>query len=314
MIIDVNPEFGYELVCSMPYAYWLHQRGELDGVITCKNMKPFYYFCDNVVEKYNHRSIDNNTNGVQNLPNTWIHHNAMAVFGKGYGDLTEDEQHQVNGVLDYTKWTPPPLLDYYFDSSIDLPNKFVVVCNRYNLEHGEQPVGFFNIQCLYEIFTYLTETGYNVIYKRPRNTEFTTDPNELQNLDIKANVEGVGVITDYQLVEMLDGVFLIDDYIDKISNNYNESQLKIFSRASGFVSMGGGNSILCSYFKKPLIIYVNTSKDIRPGYFEGDSYFKKLSQSIYPIIDKKDDIIKRGYKDYSELYNTVKKVFKHYEN
>ena len=82
MIINTNPEFGYELACSIPYAYWLHQQGKLEKVITCKNMKPFYYFCDNVEEKYNVRSIDNRNNGVQNLPNDWVHHNALAVFGK----------------------------------------------------------------------------------------------------------------------------------------------------------------------------------------------------------------------------------------
>ena len=52
MIIDVKPEFGYEIACSIPYAYWLHKRGELENVITCKGMKPFYYFCDDVREEF----------------------------------------------------------------------------------------------------------------------------------------------------------------------------------------------------------------------------------------------------------------------
>ena len=46
MIIDLRPEFGLELTLGIPYAYWLHQRGELEKVITCKEMKPFYFFCD----------------------------------------------------------------------------------------------------------------------------------------------------------------------------------------------------------------------------------------------------------------------------
>ena len=45
--------------------------------------------------------------------------------------------------------------------------------------------------------------------------------------------------------------------------------------------------------------------------FEGDSYFNKLSGApIYPIVDKKDDIIQRGYRDYEPVYKTIKKVFK----
>ncbi len=46
--IKVNSEFASELVCVIPYAYWLHKRGELEKVITSKGMKPFYYFCDDV--------------------------------------------------------------------------------------------------------------------------------------------------------------------------------------------------------------------------------------------------------------------------
>ena len=75
--------------------------------------------------------------------------------------------------------------------------------------------------------------------------------------------------------------------------------------------MGGGSSILCSCFEKPVIIYVNTSGDIRPGYFDENSYFRKLSNApIYLIIDTNDDIGKRGYRDYTGIYNTMKDVFK----
>ena len=28
MILDLNPEFGYELVCSAPYAYWAKKQGQ----------------------------------------------------------------------------------------------------------------------------------------------------------------------------------------------------------------------------------------------------------------------------------------------
>lgn len=311
MIIDVNPEFGYELVCSIPYANWLQQNGQLEKVITCKGMKPFYYFCDNVEERYNHRSIDNKTNGVNNLPNTWIHHNAIALTGKDYSELSEQQQIEVNGCLDYSQWIAPDYKTVYCDTSISLPDNYIIISNRYNLEHGQSPIGYFDIQSLYDMFTYLTDKGYSIIYKRPRNTEFATDPNELLNLNINADVEGIGLITDYQLVEMMDNVYLIDDIIKNFSTNYNEAQLKIYARSNGFISMGGGSSILCSYFDRPVIIYVNTSGDIRPGYFEGDSYFRKLSNAeIYPIIDKKDDIIKRGYRDYSELYRTVQNIFR----
>jgi hypothetical protein len=247
---------------------------------------------------------------VQNLPNTWIHHNAIAVTGKDYSELTEDEKYKVNGVLDYSQWSPPNYKLIYQDDSLQLPEKFIVISNRYNLEHGQVPVGYFDIEFLYNTILHLTNQGYSVVYKRPSNTEFATDPNEIENLNITADVNDIGVITDYQLIEMLPDAYLFDDIVSSINTTYNEAQLKIFSKASGFISMGGGSSILCSYFDVPVVIYVNTSGDIRPGYFDGDSYFNKLSKAtVYPIIDTKEDILKRGYRDYNKLYETIYKVF-----
>lgn len=309
MTIDINPEFGYELACSIPYANWLKENGQEVKVVTSKGMKPFYWFCDEVIEKHTYRSIDNSTNGVQNLPNTWVHHNALANFGKDYNELTEEDKIKANGWLDYSKWTPPAYRKKYFDPSLNLPDNYIVISNRYNLEHGQEPIGYFDIESLNIMFNLLSEKGYNVVYKRPNNTEFTTDPNELRDRNITANVKGVGTITDYQLTSYYSNVFLFDDLVKSIGRDYNTSQLNIFSKAEGFISMGGGSSILCSYFEKPVIIYVNTSKDIRPGYFDENSYFRKLSGApIYPVVDTKDNIIQRGWKDYSEVYKYIKKV------
>ncbi len=311
VVVNVNPEFSYELVCAAPYAYWLHQKGVLEKVITCEGMSPFYYFCENIEEIHKQRSIDNYTNGIQNLPNTWIHHNANKVMGKRYDQLTKEEQIQVNGVLDYSQWTPPPYKEIYYDSNIKVPEKYVVISNRYNKEHGQPPVGYFDIESLYHMFDYFSNKGYDVIYKRPKNTEFVTDENEWEAEDIIADVKDYGLITDFDLVKHFDNVHLLDDVIETIGEGYNTSQLKIFARSSGFISMGGGSSILCSYFKVPVIIYVNVSKDVRPGYFEGDTYFRKLSNApIYPVVDKKDDIIARGYRDYSQVYKSMEKAFK----
>lgn len=309
MTIDLNPEFGYELVCAAPYAYWLKEQGEYVKVVTSKGMKPFYWFCDEVEEKYTARSVDNSSNGVQNLPNSWIHHNALAIFGKDYNLLTEEEQKQANGWLDYSQWVAPPYAEKYYKKGVPALSNYIIISNRFNLEHGQTPIGYFDIESLYTMFNLLTEKGYNIIYKRPRNTEFVTDPNELQNRDILANVEGQGVITDYQLTEYFENVYLFDDIVNQVGGTYNEAQLAIYSSAEGFISMGGGSSILCSYFNKPVIIYVNTSKDIRPGYFEGESYFNKLSKAnVVPVVDTLDEIVKRGYRDYSKVFESIKEV------
>ena len=73
MVIKSNPEFGIELALVIPYAYWLHTQGKLDKVITSKGMKPFYYFCDDVEESFEYRTIDNEAAGLNEMPNNWIH-------------------------------------------------------------------------------------------------------------------------------------------------------------------------------------------------------------------------------------------------
>ena len=137
MIVKANPEFGIELALVVPYAYHLHTQGKLDTVITSKGMKPFYYFCDDVREEFTERTIDNGAAGLNELPNNWIH-----------GINPEVEP----AVLNYDEWTPPPYKEHY---GLDTGKKSVFISNKYNLEHGEEPFGFFDIQCLYDMFSYL---------------------------------------------------------------------------------------------------------------------------------------------------------------
>ena len=100
--IILNPEFASELVCVIPYTYWLHQNDQLEKVITSDGMSPFYYFCDDVEERFEHRTFNMETNGLNDVPNDWIHHNAKVVLDKNYSELTESEQALANGVLVYS--------------------------------------------------------------------------------------------------------------------------------------------------------------------------------------------------------------------
>jgi len=314
MILKVNPEFGIELALAIPFAYWLHQNNQLDGVVTSKGMKPYYFFCDNVKEEFLSRTIDNDA-ALVGVPNNWIHHNALSVTGKQYYQLTADEQEQVNGVLDFSKWICPPFKEYYQNDEYKFDKPVVFITNKYNMEHNEIPLGYFNISCLYELFDYFKEKGYTVIYKRATNKEkeFTIDQNESNSLqlgyhDIKANVEGIGVITDFELCKYFDNVILIDDLVKESKYNYNETQLKIMANCSRFVTVCGGNSILSSLFGGTVLSYIHKGKELRPNYFGPNSYFRKLSNAnIIPVID--NSVVKTGVHDYSQLMEQVKIQF-----
>tara|TARA_B100001564_G_C20541713_1_gene624655 strand:+ start:65 stop:1045 length:981 start_codon:yes stop_codon:yes gene_type:complete len=321
MVVKSNPEFGIELALVVPYAYYLHTKGKLNTVITSRGMKPFYYFCDDVREEFKFRTIDNAAAGLNELPNNWIHHNATAIFGKGHGELSEEDQSKANGQLDYSKWEVPPYREYYKNEEYKFKRKMVFITNKYNLEHGHKPYGFFDIKCLYDMFVYLTSSGYDVIYKRPKNTEFVIDQNEmfsLQNhdLDINADVDGIGSITDRDLPKYFDNVYLFDDLIDK--HSYNETQMKIMANSDYFITQSGGNAILSCLWNRPTITYITQGAELRPNYFSENSYFQKISnQKCIPVFDIIGEINKNHYNhkinntgknNYSGLMNTVKEI------
>jgi len=303
--IKVNCEFASELVCVIPYAYWLHQNNQLEKVITSKGMKPFYYFCDNVEERFKFRHFDINTNGLREVPNDWIHHSA----GQAYGNFNEQQQAEANGVLDYSQWTPPPYKDYYEPEQFDDMKPYVVVNNNFNIEFGNsitESRRYFNIETLNEIFNHFTERGYNVIYKRPDNTEFAPDQNEIATLQGGyefMEITDQGVLSDYDLCGYYDNVYNLNDFD---MDDYNEFQLKCFANADGFITTNGGGGILCAYFGKPVLFYVPHGKELRPGYLtKENSYIKKLSNAgIHVVLDVGDT------NDYSKLITKMKDVFK----
>ena len=74
--------------------------------------------------------------------------------------MTVKEREEANGVLDYSQWTPPPYKEHYKNDRFKFDKPVIVISNRYNYEHGKFPRGFFDIQCLYDMFNYFTENGY----------------------------------------------------------------------------------------------------------------------------------------------------------
>ena len=281
--VKVNPEFGIELALAVPYAYWLYKNNQLETVITSRDMKPFYYFCNDVREEFDYRTIDNHAAGLDKLPNIWIH---------GIDPLEKP------GILDYSQWVSPPYKEHYKNDEFDFGKPIVFISNIYNFEHGKPPkYHFFDILTLYEMFTYLVESGYAVIYKRPTNEEgFAIDQNEINsvrsNLNILANIEGIGVISDRDLPNYLQDVWLFDDIVKKYPQyTYNEVQLKIMANTDKFISVCGGNGILSSLFGGTSILYVTQGRELRPNYFSDESYWKKLSGAdVIPVFDFITDI------------------------
>ena len=305
MVIRNNAEFGVELALAVPYAYWLHEQGQLKTVITSKGMKPFYYFCNDVREEYTHRTINNAEAGLNDLPNNWIH-----------GDTKKETVLTKPGVLDYSKWKLPPYKSYYNSGGFKKPTVFLTNIFNHPDNSDVRHYHHFPIQSLYELFTSLKEKGYDVIYKREKNKnkEITFDQNEINatNLpnDIIANVDGHGIMTDFDLVNYFDNVYLFEDKLKESTLSYNETQLRILANCDKYISVCGGSAILSSCFGGTTIIYVTQGRELRPNYFGDKGYFHQLSKSkILPVFDLVKDIKKRGHHDVSKIIKIIKEEF-----
>jgi len=313
MVVKNNAEFGVELALAVPYAYWLHEQGQLDTVITSKGMKPFYYFCDDVREEFDYRTIDNEAAGLNDLPNNWIH-----------GDTKAGTVMTKPGVLDYSKWKLPPYKEHYKDSKIssdkcpsfDKPTVFISNIYNHPDKSDKRHYHHFPIQSLYDMFVALSDKGYDVIYKRETNNTagITFDQNEMNAAQrvnmITADVEGHGIIDDFTLCSYFDNVYLFKDIVDDVTMSYNEVQLKLMANCDKYISVCGGNAILSSCFGGMTVIYVTQGRELRPNYFSDESYFHQLSKSrIMPIFDVVDDIKQRGHHDVSEIVNIIDKEF-----
>lgn len=300
ILIDVCPEFSYELALAVPFAYWAYKNNLLDKVVSSVDMKPFYYFDNNFEGKYTNRTIDNDTAGLVRIEklydaNSWLH----GAPGKP-------------GILKYDKWLIPPYKEYYKNDEIKFDNPVIVISNQYNIERGCAPQRYFDIKCLGDMFHYFYKKGYIVIYKRPNNTEFILDQHEKStissNLQLTANLDGVGIINDYQLTEMFSNVILFNDLHKKYSHyTYNELQMKIFANAQGFISVSGGSAIVNCFFQKPSIIYASVSRETNIEYWSEEGYYQKISNNnCHPVIDIMKGKINN---DYSLIFKYIEELF-----
>ena len=280
--ISCNSEFSADMVLAVPYAYWLHKNGMLGQTVSTIDSKSLYYFSDNHIEHFKDRTIDMKIS-LKDVPNKWIH------------GINPQENP---GVLDFSQWEFPPYKEYYKNDEFIFDKPLCVVSNKYSMEWGENPINFLDIKTLYELFDYLSK-DYTVVYKRPRNTEYASDQNENHYVgDIEASVDDFGLINDYKLAELME-VMTFQSLVDKYDNlSYNELQFKLFANCDNYISVQGGNSHICAAFGKTNINYIVRGKELRDGYFNDGTWYKKMNNC--------NTILTRTYE---ELLNVVRERY-----
>ena len=101
-------------------------------------------------------------------------------------------------------------------------------------------------------------------------------------MDIRADVEGIGKISDRDLPKYMTEFTLFDDLVGEF--DYNETQMMIMANTDYFISVCGGNYIV-SCFGGTMISY-NTRKRIKTNYFGEIVIFKNYqTKNVIPVYD-----------------------------
>lgn len=266
--VTCSGEFSVDLVLAVPYAYWLHQRGLLEGTVSAVDSRPMYYFSPHHEERFFTRTV-NNQEGLKGLPNDWIHHNATVSEGRP-------------GILDFSQWEMPPFKQHYANDIFVFDKPLLVISNKYAWEWGQPPVNFLDCEVLDTLITLLSPK-YHLVYKRPVLGDYPPDQNEI--------IPTPTPLHDYELCRMR-GVTTLRDLQDQHPEmSYNELQFKLFANCDHYISVQGGNSHICALFGRTNINYIVRGKELTPGYFDEGTWYRRMNGCNTIPVSTYDDLI-----------------------
>jgi hypothetical protein len=263
MIVNsYNSEFGYELIATLPYAYWLHLRGELDKTISAKDTRCLYYFSRNHFENPERRS--------------WYHGDTTAVAKMIEAEIPNAWIHVPK--LNTDKFMPPPYKKSYKNNWAKFYKHTFVIYNRYNLEYPatyNQAFNYFSEDFLEEVFTRLKD-DFEIVY-----CNIEGQPDLYDHCDPLP-------MEDYELCKK-HGITHIRDLQEKHPGlTYNQILLYYFANCHDFLTMNGGGGILASYFGGRNIIYSRFSKELNSGDF---GYYHLFGGSKIIPVTTYDEIL-----------------------
>jgi glycosyltransferase involved in cell wall biosynthesis len=257
--VDSNcPEFGYELLSAIPYAYNLHLKGELQETISGFDTSCLYFFSPKHTESDCKRSWDNMTKlWNEKFPNITIH----------------------RPQLDWDLFSPPPFKEYYQDKMIKFEKETIVIFNRYNMEWGKSPINFLDADTLDKLFGMLSNE-YQIVYINLNKGEKYFDG----ALPMKLN--------DDEVLNKYPNVYSLYDLLEMYPNiSINELQLRVFANCSKYISSNGGQLILSAYFGGENIIFSKTCRELNPNVNSFYKWYHKLGDGVFQHVDNYDDLI-----------------------
>ena len=267
MKIEMLGEFGYDITLGAPFAYHQYINGVEFETINVKDTKPFYFFSEK------HKELDMKRDmcyemKVDGKYRVKRHNHSVGLHWKTLShdkNLHEDLDHLPDKLFWHDQWTPPPYSAYYKNNFFRFEKPLYIISNKYQSEWDGGPVNFIDLETLDKIFEMLSP-NFKVIYNRPKPSNIVEDHSTLMDFgdfDLIGNIYK-GRVT---LIQDLQGM------APQLS--FNELQMYLYANCSNFISVQGGNSVLCSYFGGKNIVYAVKGMEVKWSVYE--TYFPLFS-------------------------------------
>jgi hypothetical protein len=249
--LEVTNEFGNEVICYIPYYYYLYSKNLLfdNKITTYKGMECYYYFMnsENIIIKEDIRH--------------WICPAQRPL-------LVNNNEHVNQFNSDF--WLPPPYKSIFRNDIFLFEKPLLIIHNKYNKEWGLNPFNYINIDTLDILFNTLKEK-YQIIYIRPQGgsiKNYSYDENQI-----------IDEFGDYDLINtkyrdvVIPFIGLLEEYN---SYTYNELLLRIYANCDNYICVQGGGSYLISYFFKKMVILHIRGPETEDGRNSYDGWFKEV--------------------------------------
>jgi len=257
-----NPEFGFELISTITYAYYKYLKGHLLKTISAIGSEPFYFFSPK--------------HEINKTARSWYNVKKMTTPNSAIHKPT----------LNKTQFAVPDYRKQFKNEIYKFGKPIVVISNRYNIEWGGNPflnkaINYFDLEILKKLFI-LLQDKYQVVYFNIALEKGLQD--NAPAMDLKE----WGLLNKYPKIKNI--------YELKYNFTYNSAQLRIFANCNKFITMNGGGSILASFFKGENIIYCKRTevngrlypRELQTGDF---GYYSDFSGSKIFVVNLYNDLL-----------------------